>query len=549
MIYCGDSIPIDFGVPWPGYNTKDYSLFPGDELERDFANRVRVEKLAEDDPVAFGWALDSWREVMGSWADYHTHVILGGNRSSKSTFVARLMVFLLEMIPECRIRAYHINSARSITDQQSYIWECLPKRYKDLAGKKSGTYSTTFTQRNGFVGDKLILPTQKGFARGSELIFGNYSQYRQDPQVVESFWAHAVWGDEEMPQKMFERLLTRTFDVRGRVILSFTTIQGWSALIADLLGRTKTLRRRYSDLLGREIAVAQESLTRKSTRIYYFWTQDNPFIPPETIERMRGRPEAEVLAVAHGIPTRSSTTKFPKFSDEVHIVKDENLPWKRPAEDKLHEPVTNFTFYHVIDPAGKKPWFMIWAAVGRDGTIYLYRDFPDIGAGPWGEPSEKQEGSPGAAMRPNGWGIYDYVDTIKSLEEEDGVDVFERIVDPRLGNATTPGKEGATSIVSEMQEAGMILIPAPGLDENHGISLISGALGYDETKPVGAMNHPQLYFSSNCENLIECFRNYTGVSRSEVWKDGVDVVRYLLESGADFIEPSGMTTTGRTFSY
>lgn len=483
---------------------------------------------------------------MSEWDKYSTHVILGGNRSSKSTFVARLLVFLLDAIPECRIRAYHISAARSITDQQSFIWEALPKRYKDLAGKKSGTYSTTFTQRNGFVGDKLILPPQKGFTRGSELIFGNYSQYRQDAQVVEGFWAHSVWCDEECPQKMFERLLTRTFDVRGRLILSFTTIQGWSALVADVLGRTKTLRRRYSDLLGREIPVAQESQTRKQTRIYYFWTQDNPFIPPETIERFRGRPESEVLAVAHGIPTRSSTTKFPKFSDQVHVIKDADLPWKR-AKDP--EALSNFTIYHVVDPSGKKPWFMMWAAVGRDGTTYVYRDWPDIGAGSWGEPSEKEEGTPGPAMRPNGFGIYDYVDTIKDLESEDGVDVFERIIDPRLGASTIPGKQGATSIISELQDAGMVMISAPGLDIDHGISLISGKLAYDEGKPIGVTNHPGLYFSSNCEQLIECFRNYTGCARTEVWKDGIDVVRYLLESGCDYIEPAGMNESGKTFSY
>lgn len=545
MIHYADRVPVDFGIPWPGYDTKDYSLDAG-ELSRDFENRERIERMAADDPVAFGWVLDSWREVMAEWKNYHTHVILGGNRSSKSTFVARLLVFLLETIPECKLRAYHISEARSVTDQQSFIWECLPKKYRDLSGKRSGTFSTTYTQRNGFVGNKLILPPKPGCARGAELVFGNYSQYRQDAQVVEGFLAHAIWGDEEMPQKMFERLLTRTFDVRGRVLLSFTTIQGWSALIADVLGRTKTLRRRYSGLLGREIPVAQESLTRKQTRIYYFWTQDNPFIPPETIERMRGRPEAEVLAVAHGIPTRSSTTKFPKFSDKVHIVKDDDLPWKKKDEP---EPTSNFTFYHVIDPSGRKPWFMIWAAVARDGTIYIYRDWPDIGAGAWGEPSEKLDGSPGPAMRPNGFGIYDYVDTIKELEASDGVDVFERVIDPRLGASTVPGRESATSIISEMQDAGMILIAAPGLDVEHGISLISDRLGYDESKPVGVMNHPQLYVSSNCEQLIECFKNFTGCTRTEVWKDGIDVVRYLLETGADFIEPSAMTAPGKTFSY
>lgn len=546
MIHYGDAVAPDFGIPWPGYNTKDYTVCPPGELEKDFLYQKKIDELRADDPVAFGWTLDSWREVLAEWKNYHTHVILGGNRSSKSTFVARLLIQLLELIPECRLRAFHTSTARSITEQQTFIWEALPKKYKDLAGKKSGTYSTTFSQRNGFVGDKLILPPQKGCARGSELIFGNYQQYRNDPQVVEGWWAHAIWADEEIPQKMFERLLTRIFDVRGRMILSFTTIQGWSALVADILGRTKTLRRRHSDLLGRDIPVAQESLTRRGTRIFYFWTQDNPFIPPETIERMRGRPEAEILALAHGIPTRSSTTKFPRFAENVHVVKDEDLPWKRKENP---EAMSNFTVYHVIDPSGAKPWFMIWAAVSRNNVIYIYRDWPDIGYGPWGEPSEREEGSAGQAMKPNGYGIYDYVDTIKDLEAEDKVDVFERIIDPRLGASTVPGRQGATSIISEMQDAGMIMMAAPGLEVDHGLSLISEKLSYNEAEPISVTNHPELYISGNCEQLIECFKNYTGCSRSEVWKDGIDVVRYLLETGADFIEAKSANESGRTFSY
>ena len=546
MITYGDSIVPDFGIPWPGYDKKDYLGADASSLQADYENRTRIERRAIVDPIQFGWTLDSWREFFTEYTRYHTHVICGGNRASKSVCVARLFVFLLETIPECRLRAFHVSNAKSITEQQSHVWEALPQKFKDLSGKKKTTYSTTFSQRNGFTGDKLILPPQDGFTRGSELIFGNYQQYRNDPQIVEGWWAHAVWCDEECPQKMFERVLTRVYDVRGRVILSFTTIQGWSSLVADVLGKTKTLRRRYSQLLKREIPVAQESLSRPGSRIFYFWTEDNPFIPPETIERLKGRSEAEILAVAHGIPTRSATTKFCKFG-EPHILKEEQLPWKRTGSD--FEPLTNFTGYQVVDPSGAKPWFMIWAAIACSGEIYVYRDWPDVGYGAWGIPSEKEEGSPGPAMKPNGFGIYDYVDTIKELESEDGADVFERIIDPRLGAARVPGKEGATSIMSELQDAGLVFMPAPGLDINHGQQLISDRLGYDDSKEISALNHPRLFISERCEQLIEAFKNYTGCSRTEVWKDPIDCVRYLLETGADFVEKREMQDAGKTFSY
>ena len=231
----------------------------------------------------------------------------------------------------------------------------------------------------------------------------------------------------------------------------------------------------------------------------------------------------------------------------MHVLKEDQLPWKKTGTE--YEPITDFTAYNVIDPSGAKPWFMIWAAVARDNTIYIYRDWPDVGFGNWGEASEKEEGSPGQAMKPNGFGIYDYVDTIHDLEKEDKVEVFERIIDPRLGAARVPGKEGATSIISELEAAGLIYLPAPGLDINHGLSIISDRLGYDDTKPVSALNHPKMYFSERCEQVIEAFKNFTNCSRTEVWKDPIDCVRYLLETGADFVEKKAMQDSGHTFSY
>lgn len=548
MITYADSVSVDFGVPWPDYDKIDPDKLAPEELQRLYRERLQIEKRAKEDPIKFGWTLKSWREVLDNWPKYSTHVILGGNRASKSKFIASLFVQLLIIIPEARLRMFHVSTAKSITEQQAYIWEALPQRYKDLSNRKSGSFSTSFSQRNGFVGDKLILPPQDGYTRGSELIFGTYSQYRNDPQVIEGWWAHAIACDEEVPQKMFERLLTRIYDVRGRMVLGFTTIQGWTGLIADLLGKTKVLRRRYSQLLKREIKVAEESLTRPGTRIYYFWTEDNPFIPPETIERMRGRPEAEILAVAHGIPTRSQTSPLPDFDESVHVVADEILPWKR--TDEFKRPRTDFTVYQVIDPAGRKPWFAIWCAVDKAGTHWIFRDWPDVGYGSWGELSEKPEGSPGPAQKPNSFGIGEYVETFQQLEEEDGFEVFERIIDPRMGASTVVTRAGAVTIISELEDAGMLVVPAPGRDEiEDGIALIKTAMSFDRSRAPDSLNAPKLFISSNCENLIACIKNYTGCSRLEVWKDGVDTVRYLLSSGCVYVEPSDLKDGGRTFSY
>jgi phage terminase large subunit-like protein len=543
-----NEIRPEFGLPWqrrfedPG----EYENWTDEDVVTDAENKALVERNGLIDPIQFGWTLESWREVLENWQAYGTHCIFGGNRASKSVFCARLMVHLLQTIPECRLRCYHVNEEKSIAEQQAHIWEALPERFKNLPKRKGTAHSIQYTQQNGFVGGKLIVPPLPGCRRGGELIFGTYAQYQNDPQCVEGWWAHAIWGDEEMPLKMYERLLTRLYDTRGRLVLSFTTIQGWSPLVADIIGKVKTLRKRKSELLRREIPVAQESLSRKSTRIYYFWTQDNPWIPPDTIDNLRGRPVEEILSVAHGIPTKPALSKFPKFDDTIHVIPHDSLPWLRPRKDD--EPEMEFTRYHVIDPSGRKPWAMLWAAVDAAGKIYIYREYPDIGYGSWGEQSEKPEGKAGPAQKPNGFGIMDYVDMIKTAEDTE--EMFERLIDPRLGAATTQAKEGATSIISELDEAGLTYLAAPGLHIDHGLSLINDRLSYDTNAPVSAMNSPHLFISDRCENLIECLKNYTGAGgNDEVWKDFIDCVRYLLENGADFVSRSDLQGQGRTFSY
>lgn len=531
MTYTAEVQP-DFGLPWPRYEQRGEDYYAG-LSDAAIAEELRVKTLVEQnailDPNQFGWTLESWREVMEEWQKYTTHCIFGGNRSSKSSFCAKLFTHLLQVIPEARLRVYHVNDEKSISEQQQIIWEALPDRYKSISKRKGINHSIVFSQKTGFTGNKLILPPMPGYARGSEMIFGTYEQYKNNPQVVEGWWAHAIWGDEEMPQKMYERLLTRLYDAKGRLVLSFTTIQGWSPLVADIIGRTKTLRKRRSSLLGREVPVAQESLSRANTRIYYFWTQDNPFIPSDAIDALKGRPVEEILSVAHGIPTKPAAGKFPTFDETIHVIKHEELPWLQPVKEGFPPP--EFTYYQVIDPSGSKPWAIGYFAIGANDVIYLFQEYPGIEYGTWAEPSQTLEGKPGPAAKPNGFGINAYVELMQQMEQ--GFTVFERIIDPRLGAALTQAKEGSTSIITELEEAGITTTPAPGLMIDHGLQLINDKLAYSQDKPISSLNTPHFFISDRCEQTIYAMKNYTGQGgASESCKDFIDLIRYLLEAGA-----------------
>jgi len=233
-----DQIQPDFGLPWrPVLTREQVKDWDTERLAKYITLRKQVEKGAVDNPVGQGWSLPMWDKVMANWSKYRTHCILGGNRSSKSIFAARMAVWAAATIPESQVRMYHVNSERSIQDQQQMVWDALPVSIKNLPTKKGANHSLQFSQKNGFTDSICILPPLPGYRKGGSIIFGNYRQFQQDEQVAEGFKAHAIFCDEECPQKFFETLLFRTIDYDGKIFLTFTTLQGWTPLIQDILGK------------------------------------------------------------------------------------------------------------------------------------------------------------------------------------------------------------------------------------------------------------------------------------------------------------------------
>jgi len=547
-----DEVDAHFGIPW----TDDLKFEKGElacalsDSEIDALPEERAEILSrlmidqpsseKEDPIKWGWTLPGWRRVMDRWDKDKVHVILGGNRSSKTTLCTRLLVHLAEQIPEAEIRSMHVSEERSIADAQRYIWEALPARYK-RAKKKSTNHSLQYTQKNGFNSSKLILPpTVPGAERGSTISFNNYRQFQADPQIFEGWSAHAIHCDEEVSEAIFNTLLARLTDFSGRLVLSFTTLQGYTPLINSLLKGAKTVEKRYSELLGRELPIEQISANWPDCRIYYFWSEMSPFVNANELIRTYSKQPMEVkLARLYGIPSKAVEGRFPKFNREVNVVPHEKIPFIQ--NDQV--PVTR---YFVADPGGSKPWVCIWAGVMRDGTIYVYREFPDSTFGQWALPHVngvgKSVGKPGPAQRPLGWGYSDYQNHFEDLENEE--DIFERIVDPRMGSATVREKEGESNIITTMANLGFVMRPAPGVEIESGIAKINDALSWNDTEEMTDKNRPKLYVSDQCENTITSMMEYTGQSRAEHFKDQIDCLRYLMVSGADHITSQDMMATG-----
>jgi hypothetical protein len=142
-----------------------------------------------------------------------------------------------------------------------------------------------------------------------------------------------------------------------------------------------------------------------------------------------------------------------------------------------------------------------------------------------------------------GYGIKDYVDLITSLESETADNIFERLIDPRLGAAKYQAQDGASSIIEDLADAGLVFIPAPGLDIEDGLQSLQTQMAYNKKMPIDAINRPRFKISDRCQNIILALQEYTADGGlEEAWKDPIDTLRYLAISGAEYINPESLKT-------
>ena len=535
-IHMADAYAPAFGMQWvPVHSRAVLEAMPLEQLIQYRKNRTEYEKLNEANPVRDGYVLPMWNKVMANWPKYKNIILLGGNRSGKSTFCARLSVWASCVIPGAEVHCYSVNNVKSVDEQQKYIWEAIPASIKAMPTKKGQYHTIQYSQRNGFTGDKCIFPPHSGARSGGYMRFHNYAQYGDDPNTAEGFKGHLLWLDEECPLSLFKTLQYRTVDYRGRIVLSFTTIGGWTPLVQLIMAKTKTIEKAYAPLLGRDLPIIQESLSFPDTIIYNFWTEHNAWIDVGDFQKaMRGKPKEEIMARAYGIPTKSIAGVFPSFNKEVNVIAHDELPFVKLKLDDKGEPIPyKVTRYMAIDPAGSKHWFMLWVAIDASDTWFVYAEWPDFDD--WALAGSTAAGKPGPAQKGTGKGIRDYVELIKGIESD--TRIYERYIDPRLGAAEKQTQDGATTIINDLDEADMTVIPASGVDIENGIQLINNLLAYDEKKPRSSVNSPRLFISDRCQNLIYALQEYTNAGgRDESCKDPIDCLRYLAVSNLQYFE-------------
>lgn len=482
-------------------------------------DKIKAEK---EDPYRHGYEPFHWKDADKLLEEYDELLILGGNRAGKTEYAAKRAVYTLVNKPNARVWCLHTTSQSSIQMQQNVIWKYLPPEFK--TAKKNKVTNVQYSQKNGFSDGSFILPN------GSQCFFMNYAQ---DRIVIEGGECDMIWCDELVPLDWVETLRYRTVTRKGKLMVTFTPILGYSQVVKEYVSGCKMQQTRFADLLDSAVIhvpgcppghMPYIGSSRKNTQaIIWFHSKFNSYSPFDQIKKaLSGKTQYERKIRAYGYADNIAGSQFPRFSSNNII-----------AADKIPEEGTN---YMAVDPAGARNWFMLWIRVDNNGNKYVYREWPDISMGEWALPDAKADGKVGPAQTSDaGRGIDDYKNLI--LELEDGENIAERYIDPRAGATQAVGKEGGTSLIELLDEEpnSMYFNPSAGIKVEQGIAIINDWLMHDITQPLSPINQPKLYISENCQNLIYSLREWTGKDKEAgATKDPIDALRYLAVMNPEY---------------
>lgn len=564
----------------------------GEQLKEFLMKRERLIDLMKSDPLRHGWKPQMWKDAKAELQSFMELLLLGGNRSTKTEFAADYSVNDLVLKPDREWGFFHSSQDSSIRLQQSRIYRYLPPEWRDI-GKQGKNINVSFKEVSGFHDGKIfILPN------GSR---GYFFNYMQDPKVLEGYELDGAWLDELAPLEWIEAVRYRLVTRRGKLILTFTPVTGYTVTVGKYLAGASIVRSLPSPLLPVNASRPKDSnvpdcppgempyimqCVNRSSRVMFFFTEFNKFNPyDELVKKLEGAPVKEVKMRAYGWPEKAVGNAFAKFG-AVHIVKRcasarpplgimPPHPWvtsvtanggtEATLYDKLPKLGTNYCF---CDPGNTKNWVIKWYRVQPEPEwTFIYREWPDMQThGAWAEPGNKPDGKNGPAQRSDfGGGILKYKKLILEAEgwvwtgrEWDGThaeEILEREMDSRMGGMEVPTEEEGTSLIQMMAEeqtdrAGNVIGPSMFWKPACGhipdpIQTVNDFLDYNQDEPVSVYNAPRLYVCEDCEQSIYAFREYTGLDGLKgALKDIVDPDVYYCKRNPGYVPPGALEVTG-----
>ena len=495
-------------------------------------HRVRegLIRASQEDPLRHGFDLEGWERIRKGLMEYNEVLALGGNRSGKTTGCAKLVMEAVTKNNDGHVVCFSQNADTSVKVQQAAIWEMMPKEFKKKTKSIEGYIN--FSMQNGFTGASFIFPdtrtrvdfkTYTQFSNNQTILEGFEFGFRGNPDLNIGSWLDEYLGDSALVNTLRFRLATRN----SKMLLGFTPIDGFTPFVAEYQKNARTLETKPAELLGgQEVPIVQYAPQRDAS-VVYLHSDENPFGGYDRIKKdLQGRPDEEILVRAYGIPVKSITSLLPLFSTEVQVLGEEPN-----SEGWTFPDITTdaFTHYQVVDPAGNRNFCAIWASVNEHGDVYISKEFPDRDTyGEWALFGEKWKYGP--AAKKIGLDIQGYCALFDEIEEELGIEVFERIGDSRY---FARENENNLDLFASFSEYDFDFVPSDGRQEIVGIQALDEWFSYNPNYELDEANKPKCFIHESCGNLIDSLINYNAQGKTdEALKDFFDLIRYLRMANA-----------------
>ena len=514
------------------------------DLHRVHEGRIQA---SIDDPLKFGFDLAGWERMQKGLEEQNECLVLGGNRSGKTTGCAKMVMKAVTESRDGHLVCFSQNADTSVKVQQAAIWEMMPREFKKKTKSIEGYIN--YSMQNGFTGSSFIFPDTR-----TRVDFKTYTQFTNNQTIVEGFefgfknpkglnigaWLDEYLGDATLVNTLRFRLATRN----SKLLIGFTPIDGYTPFISEYLKGAETTQTREAKLLNNELVPIEQYSPEREASICYLHSDENPFGGYDRIAKdLRNRPEDEIKVRAYGLPVKSMTSLLPLFNTEVNVLSQTKNKYGMQFPDITNK--RRYSCYQVVDPAGARNYVSIWAAVDKEGRVFIRKEFPDRNTyGEWaiyGDPKWRY----GPASKKLGYNVRGYVELFNEIEEELGIEVFERIGDSRY---FARENEDNDDLFTSFYDYGMNFVPSDGRGEDMGISALDDWFSYNPNESIDAANCPVCYVHEDCGNLIESLINYNARGKSdEALKDFFDVIRYLRMAnggeGPDHVQFKDMQAT------
>ena len=374
-----------------------------------------------------------WEEFKGrmrtrlGFAEPARHVLISGaNRSGKSEMAAKRSIQLAVHKDDARVWALFMKQEASQEKQQPLYWKYLPEEWKRDCRHGKPTY-IGYKSATGFSESRFVLPNAA---------YVGFRYYSQDvAETAEGGEVDLAAPDELMPLEWVDALIKRTSTRNGRIMLTFTPVDGYTPTVAVWQNGMRTVRSAPAYVLptdgGEPLPHLALGLTREEyAELYQAEKEHRPACAPEARpedvcawleEQADGEehtmtplaPEAagrvfewvprvakcvnEDMAViwfhgmdnAYGYPRRvikdNLAAAVRKGRDEVRCrvygIAVKQFQMKFPKFDPAVHVVADSLVprqgwnYHLMDPAGGRNFAMVWARSTKE-CDYVYRDWP-----------------------------------------------------------------------------------------------------------------------------------------------------------------------------